>query len=359
MVNDCLRLCVQSGDYSYESVKLACFPRMREYQIHDAYRVSAMYEASNLLKKFRTDSRRKKINPPRCRNFFISASLGVWLEDGDLRLPELGKIPMTNHSLSELRQQGVSITSVTLTPRTCSVIYRKPVEMIVPTGMVGIDLNLDNITSFDTSGSTNRYDIGALAEIHETYRRVKSRFRRRDRRIKRNLFRKYADIEWDRKNAIMHEVSRRIVDNAFEKRLAIVLEDLRGLREMYRKESGNSSYYLSKMNAWPFWQILHRIAYKAEWRGIPVHVISPEWTSEKCSSCGGRMADPPVDGDDVVCLSCGLVIDRDLNGAKNILRRGLRSRPGGSAGEAMMGGQVSERRPNPGADADHPTSHDK
>lgn len=134
---------------------------------------------------------------------------------------------------------------------------------------------------------------------------------------------------------------------------------MRGIREMYRRRSGSSSYYLSKMNAWPFRQLLHRIAYKAEWLGLPVLVISPEWKSKKCSERGGTMETPPTGENDLVCLACGLVINRDLKGAKNILKRGLRSRPGGFANEAMIGGQASVRGPNARVDANHPASHDE
>jgi IS605 OrfB family transposase len=359
MINDCLRLGLQTGDFSFQGIKRACLSRMAEYQVHDAYRISAMFEASNVLKKFRTDSQRKKVSTPVCRRPYLAVSLGVWLEGDSISLPEIGRIKLTPHTISVLSQEGVGVTSVTLTPRSCSVIYHKSVEQVVPEGMLAVDLNLDNITTFDTEGSSDRYDLSALTAIHETYRRVKSRFRRNDVRIRRDLFRKYADIEFNRKNAIMHRISSELVNRACAKRQAVVLEDLRGLREMYRRDSGQSSYYLSKMNAWPFRQILSQIAYKAEWLGLPVLVISPEWTSEECSDCGGNMEKAPVEENLVVCLGCGLVIDRDLNGAKNILQRGLRSGLKGFADEAMMAVKSPERGPNAGVDANHPSSHDE
>jgi len=359
MLNECVRLGLEGGDFSYEGVKRACHARMGDFPAEEEYRISAMYEASNLLKKFQTDSKKRKVNRPYCRNPYLAVSLGISLQKSTLTLPSLGPLPLTPHSIAVLSQQEVSIISVTLTPTVCSVIYRKSVRQIAPRGALAVDLNLDNVTTYDTKGASSFYDLKDLTMIHETYRRVKSRFRRNDRRVRKRLFRKYADIEWNRKSAILHRISSQIVGGASVNRQGIVLEDLRGLREMYTRSSGSSRYYLSKMNAWPFRQLLRQIAYKAEWVGLPVCVVSPEWTSEKCSDCGGQMERPPVEDNTIVCLACGLVIDRDVNGAKNILKRGLRSVPVWSANEAMVGGQAPGRGPNAKVDADNPQSHPK
>jgi IS605 OrfB family transposase len=355
MVNDCVRVCLDKEDYAYETVKRESYPTMMEYSVDNAYRISAMFEASNLLKKFRTDSRKKKVRPPRCVKPFLAVALGVRLEGKSLFLPTIGPIPLTPRSLSVLNQPGISVTSATLTPTSCAVIYHKSVQQIVPAGALAVDVNLDNATTYDTGGVSTRYDLSSLTVVHETYRRVKSRFRRNDRRVKQRLFRKYAAIERDKKSALLHRASAQIVRGAAAKHQGIVLEDLRGLREIYTRASGNSTYYLSKMNAWPFRQLLRQIAYKAEWLGLPVCTVSPEWTSEKCSACGAKVEQPPVEAHLVVCMTCGLVIDRDLNGAKNILKRGLRSRPAWFAGEAMVGGQAPGREPNAKVDADHPS----
>lgn len=355
MVNDCLRLGLEKRLFDYPGLKEVCWPRMREYGVHDSYRISAMFDASNLLKKFLTDSKRVKATRPRVIKAYISTSLGVYLEPGRLLLPGSVRIPLNHHTTSVLEGKGVEVVSATLTASSLSVVYRKFVKLVSPRGMVAVDLNLDNLTTVDTDGESSYWDTSRLSVVHESYRRVKSHFRRNDQRIKGRIWRKYARLEWERKEALIHQVSSSIVKRAASKGQAVVLEDLRGLRDMYRRRSGSSAQYLSKMNAWPFRQVLHQIAYKAEWAGLPVLIVDPEWTSEKCCECGGAMETPPVEGI-IVCSSCGNAIDRHLNGAKNILKRGLRSGPDGSAREAVRGSKPSRWGPSARADADHSTA---
>ncbi|MDG6909441.1 MAG: transposase [Nitrososphaerota archaeon] len=355
MVNDCLRAGLEKKMSDFPRIKELCWPRMREYRVHDSYRVSAMFDAANLIKKFQTDSKRTRAGLPRVSNEYFSASLGVYLEAKELLLPGNIRTPLNGHTLAVLRAKGVEVVSATMTQETCSVIYRKFVQGVAPQGMVAVDLNLDNVTTFDTEGESIVYDTSALSQIHEAYRRVKSHFRRNDARMKGTVWRKYARLEHDRKLAVLHSVSSEIVKRAAAKKQAIVMEDLRWLRDMYRRRSGYSAYYLSKMNAWPFRQILHQLAYKAEWLGLPVVTIDPDWTSEKCCECDGLMEVPPVEGI-VVCSVCGNAIDRHLNGAKNILRRGLRSGPGWSAGEAVTGSNLPGWETRARVDADNPAS---
>jgi putative transposase len=64
--------------------------------------------------------------------------------------------------------------------------------------------------------------------------------------------------------------------------------------------------------------------YKVERRGGQTIVVNPTGTSQKCSRCGvgaKEKLDLPVRIFE--CWSCGLVIDRDVNAALNILQLGL------------------------------------
>jgi putative transposase len=65
-------------------------------------------------------------------------------------------------------------------------------------------------------------------------------------------------------------------------------------------------------------------AYKVERRGGQVMLVNPNGTSQKCSRCG-VVAETKLDLSERMfeCHSCGLVTDRGLNAAINILKLGL------------------------------------
>src|SRR5262249_43269755 len=63
------------------------------------------------------------------------------------------------------------------------------------------------------------------------------------------------------------------------------------------------------------------LAYKAACAGKQVLLVEPAFTSQECSGCGARVQES-LSIRTHVCSSCGLVLDRDQNAAKNILRAG-------------------------------------
>ena len=151
---------------------------------------------------------------------------------------------------------------------------------------------------------------------------------------------------------LLHNVSANIVLQASVKRQAIVMEDLRGIRKLYRKGNGQGASYRGRMNSWSFAELQRQIQYKADWIGIPVIYVRAYGTSAKCSKCGHHAL--PEENRKLHCPNCNLTIDRDENAARNILARGLRFKPVGSASEAMV--QEPQRRVILKVDADQSTS---
>jgi IS605 OrfB family transposase len=61
------------------------------------------------------------------------------------------------------------------------------------------------------------------------------------------------------------------------------------------------------------------LGYKAEEAGIPVIAVDPSYTSQKCSGCG-RLVKKTLAVRVHRCPFCRLVLDRDVNAARNILQ---------------------------------------
>jgi putative transposase len=117
-------------------------------------------------------------------------------------------------------------------------------------------------------------------------------------------------IAW-RRGDFTHQHSRRIV-NAFD---LIAVEDLSVNRMTHHHCLAKSIYDV----AWS--QFASLLSYKAAWGGRKVVAVNPAYTSQDCSRCGHRQ---PLSLSDrtYTCPCCGLVLDRDLNAAKNILALG-------------------------------------
>ncbi len=68
-------------------------------------------------------------------------------------------------------------------------------------------------------------------------------------------------------------------------------------------------------------QFLSILAYKAACAGKRVEAVNPAYTSQDCSGCGARIH-KSLSVRTHVCTHCGLILDRDVNAAKNIQWRG-------------------------------------
>ena len=63
---------------------------------------------------------------------------------------------------------------------------------------------------------------------------------------------------------------------------------------------------------------------KAAEAGRTVILVDPRNTSKMCSQCG-ELVQKTLSTRTHTCPACGLVLDRDLNAALNILQRGLQT----------------------------------
>ncbi|HZY95460.1 MAG TPA: transposase [Candidatus Bathyarchaeia archaeon] len=209
--------------------------------------------------------------------------------------------------------------SMTMTESTIVIAFSKNTEAVNPLKKLGIDVNEKSAVLSD--GST--YDLSEVARLHTEYglrRRDFSLRNSRDQRLKRKF--SMGSREKGRVKQFLNRVSKQIVHRAKQSRQAIVLERLQGIRYVHQKGNGKSRASRRRIAQWPFRELQHQIEYKAGWDGVQVEYVSPAWTSKVCHMCGLVNRRLKLTEREWRCPSCGATLDRDLNAAINIERRG-------------------------------------
>ncbi|SMH72044.1 protein of unknown function [Candidatus Nitrosotalea okcheonensis] len=119
----------------------------------------------------------------------------------------------------------------------------------------------------------------------------------------------------------------------------IVLEDLKGIRKLYRKGNGQGNKYRRRLNSWSFYELQRQIQYKASWEGIPVKFVDPKRTSQLCPMCRDRIQEDRLQLRKLLCNNCKRSMDRDVVASMNISYKGWSRfcHPRGLPEEAMKG----------------------
>ena len=108
---------------------------------------------------------------------------------------------------------------------------------------MGIDRNLNNITVAETNGNTIIHDLRKATKVKNEIRQIKRRFKRNDDRVRRKICAKYGRLEKDRVGWILHNTSASIVKHAQQNHQAIAMENLKGIRKLYRKGNRQGGDY--------------------------------------------------------------------------------------------------------------------
>jgi putative transposase len=338
MVNDCVRLGLAENVTSMKALSKKAYHELARYDVPTYYRLTAISKAAGILRNYRHALRKQpRVKKPYATRLVLVDCYGFKIINGKLRLPirarEYVYIPLNAYTLQSI--EGHVVRSVCLTACTVSVAFSKEAAQIEPAGLIGIDSNLDNVTTASSDGDVKRYDLSRANEIKEDCRQAKRGFRRNDYRIMKQLYSKYGRIQKNKVNWILHNTSASIVKQAKEKQFGIVMENIKGIRKLYGKGNRQGRDYRARLNSWSYAELQRQIEYKARWEGIPVSYVHPSKTSSVCAICGCSIAECAERK--VYCPCCNTLKDRDENAALNIVGAGLRFSLKGVADEAVKG----------------------
>ena len=310
-----------------------------KYQIQSKYKLTAMSQAMGRLAQRKRDIKKGR-NPksPYLKKPHLVSCYGFKINGMLLSIPIGNKnkslVMLNDHTVSELK--GVELRSFTMTPNSLSISIRKQVNEIEPESVIGIDRNLRNIT-ISTHEQPIIYKTGKLLSIKENTMHVIASFRRNDRRVKNKFYSQKKNRRSRRVQQFLHKISKDIVSRATQSRSMLVLEDIKGIRKLYRKGNGQGNKFRRRLNSWSFYELQRQVQYKAAWEGIPVRFVDPRRTSQLCPICGDRIQEDRFQLRKLWCTNCKRSMDRDVVASLNISYKGWSRfcHPRGLAVDAM------------------------
>jgi putative transposase len=252
------------------------------------------------------------------------------------------KLVVSQYHRKYLDDMTLSLGSLTVLPNRVIVAFRKDAPTrFVPESALSLDTNERSLDGVFVEGDVAKAvkaefpEVAIIQQRHHDRRRSFQKKKAHDRRTSRNLCRMEGAREHHRIDYRLHQVANSVIKFAEERRSAIVLEDLKGMRTKRNKGLNR------RLSLWPRRRLHQIIEYKAQWRGIPVLVVDPRNSSKTCPICG-RIHNSRM-GTEFKCV-CGWRLDRHINASMNLLQTaisngmagGLRFNPGAFQHDVMM-----------------------
>jgi putative transposase len=197
--------------------------------------------------------------------------------------------------------------------------------------VVGVDRGINNIAV--TSDNTF-FNSRTIKKVRGRYAYLRRRLQSVGTRSAKRKLKSLSGRERRFQTDVNHRISKEIANMDAN---VIVLENLH-----FRNGKRKGKDFNRKQGGWAFAQLEAFLGYKCEALGKEVVLVPPEYTSKMCSRCGrlGRRK-----GHRFRCPFCGLELNADLNGARNIARLG-----------SALTGRLSVNEPNvAGCDTGHGT----
>jgi len=182
--------------------------------------------------------------------------------------------------------------------------------------MVGLDMGL---SSFYTDSDGQK--VGCPKFLRKAEKRLKREQRRLSRKKKGSSNRRKARVKVSRRHL---KVQRQRKDFAVKlARCVVKSSDFVALEDLQVRNLVRNRHLAKSIHDAAWSQLGNWLLYFGKVFGKPVVKVPPTYTSQDCSQCGNRVKKSLSER--THACSCGCVLDRDENAAKNILRLGLSS----------------------------------
>jgi putative transposase len=182
-----------------------------------------------------------------------------------------------------LDDMALSLGSLTVLPDRVIVAFRKDApKPYSPDSVISLDTNERSLDGVFVEGDVGKAikaefpEVAIIQQRHHDRRKRLQRKKAHDRRTSRNLCRREGAREHRRIDYRLHQVADSVLKFAEERKSAIVLEDLKGIKSNRSKELNR------RLSMWPRRKLHQIIEYKAQWKRVPVIKVNPKNSSRTC-----------------------------------------------------------------------------
>jgi len=249
-------------------------------------------------------------------NSLTYPQFGFKIEDGVLRLSKVGDVKLIQHRPLEGRVKTLTVSrGASGKWYACFSCEVEPKPILGRLPAVGVDFGLNSLVALSD---------GTLIEAPRNYRKAEKRLgkaqqtlskKKRGSRNREKARLRVATVSEriaNQRRGFAYKTARSIV-NRYER---VYVEDLK-IANMMKNRS------LSKSIGDAGWgNLRNALTYMAELSEGVTAFVNPRGTSQTCSGCGETVP-KPLSERTHRCPVCGLVLDRDVNAARNILRKGI------------------------------------
>ena len=298
-VNNAIRAGLQARVTSRNALVKIAYKnfRLEHPRMYSQHLVSAFEVAGSALKSHRRRVRKGvTCSIPFVKRLMMKAENQAYKLDrksGIIDLPIMAgchvklRLVVSRYHRKYLDDTALSLGSLTVLPDRVIVAFRKEApKPYVPESALSLDTNERSLDGVFVEGDVAKAvkaefpEVAIIQQRHHDRRKRLQKKKTHDRRTSRSLCRREGAREHHRIDYRLHQMANSVLKFAEERKSAIVLEDMRGMRPKRSKELNR------RLSMWPRRKLHQIIEYKAQWKGIPVVKVDPRYSSRTCPICG-------------------------------------------------------------------------
>jgi putative transposase len=178
-------------------------------------------------------------------------------------------------------------------------------------GVLGVDLGIANLA---TDNDGQRYSGRRVDRKRRWYADLRGRLQQRGSLSAKRHLRKLAGKQRRFQKDTNHRIAKQLVVKAKDTKRAIALENLAHIRTRTTVRKSQRARHSN----WAFGQLRQFIGYKARLAGVPLVLVDPRQSSQRCSACGHTERRNRKSQAEFCCVVCGHSAHADRNAAMNI-----------------------------------------